>query len=68
MSEEKKVIEDPIRPRITSSDRVKKLAEELRSSPTSIVNFFVDAGIEVLERSKGEIKQELIKKLTKLLK
>ena len=60
--------EETVRPRITQSEKLKKLAEEMRSSPTSIVNFLVDTGIEVLNRSKDEIKREYGKKLTKILR
>ena len=60
--------DETLRPRINSVDEIKKLAEDLRSSPTAVVNFLVDTGLEVLTRSKEEIKQEMIKKLRRLLK
>ena len=59
---------DNFRARINRIEEVKKLADELKSSPTSIVNFLVDTGIEVLNRSKEELKVELRSKLLKLLK
>lgn len=44
-----------LRPRINNIDELLKLAEELKSTPTAIVNFCVDVGIEVLSRSKDEM-------------
>jgi len=44
-----------LRPRIQNINELIKLAEELKSTPTAIVNFCVDVGIEVLTRSKDEM-------------
>lgn len=44
-----------LRPRIQNIEELIKLAEELKSTPTAIVNFCVDVGIEVLTRSKDEM-------------
>lgn len=61
-----------IRPRVNRIDDINKLADQLKSSPTSIVNFFVDVGLECFERTlpmlKDEIKKTLDKKLKGLLK
>ena len=37
-----------LRPRVNRLEDLNKLAEELKSTPTAIVNFCVDVGIEVL--------------------
>lgn len=44
-----------LRPRVNRYDELNKLAEELKSTPTAIVNFCVEVGIEVLSRSKDEM-------------
>ena len=44
-----------LRPRVNRLEDLTKLAEELKSTPTAIVNFCVDVGIEVLSRSKDEM-------------
>ncbi len=44
-----------LRPRVKRLEDLNKLAEELKSTPTAIVNFCVDVGIEVLSRSKDEM-------------
>jgi len=60
--------DDVIRPRVNRVEDLNRLADEIKSSPTAIVNFLVDVGLEVLERGKDGMKKELQKKLTKLLK
>jgi hypothetical protein len=61
-----------LRPRVNRVDDLNKLADELKSTPTAIVNFLVDVGLECFERSiprlKDEVKKRVSKKLTKLLK
>jgi hypothetical protein len=61
-----------LRPRINRVEDLNKLADELKSTPTAIVNFLVDVGLECFERSiprlKDEVKKQVNKKLTKLLK
>ena len=61
-----------LRPRVNRVDDLNKLADELKSTPTAIVNFLVDVGLECFERSipklKDEVKKQVSKKLTKLLK
>ena len=57
-----------LRPRINRVEDLNKLADEIKSTPTAIVNFLVDVGLEVLERGKDGMKKELEKKLKKLLK
>ena len=44
-----------LRPRVNRLEDLNKLADELKSTPTAIVNFCVDVGIEVLARSKDEM-------------
>ena len=44
-----------LRPRVNRLADLNKLADELKSTPTAIVNFFVDVGIEVLSRSRDEM-------------
>jgi len=57
-----------IRPRINRVEDLQKLADEIKSTPTAIVNFLVDVGLEILERGKDGMKKELEIKLKKLLK
>lgn len=61
-----------LRPRVNRIDDLNKLADDLKSTPTAIVNFLVDVGLECFERSipilKDEIKKNVSKKLSKLLK
>jgi hypothetical protein len=61
-----------LRPRVNRVDDINKLANEIKSTPTAIVNFLVDVGLECFERSipklKDEIKKNVDKKLKKLLK
>jgi len=56
-----------IRPRINRVEDLKKIAEQIQASPTALVNFFTDVGLEVFERSlpiiKEEIKITIFKKL-----
>jgi len=56
------------RAKINNIDKVKKLAEELRSTPTGVVNFLVDSGVEVLSRGSEEIKKEIKKRLLNYFK
>jgi hypothetical protein len=59
---------DPVlRPVIKRVDELNRLADEISSSPTAIVNFLVDVGLEVLTRGKDEMKKELKNQLTKKL-
>ena len=44
-----------LRPRINRLEDLIKLSEELKSTPTALVNFCVDVGIEALSRSKDEM-------------
>lgn len=44
-----------LRPRVDRLEDLQKLADELKSTPTAIVNFCVDVGIEVMSRSKDEM-------------
>ena len=57
-----------LRPRVNRAEDLNKLADEIKSTPTAIVNFLIDVGLEVLERGKDGMKKELEKKLIKLLK
>lgn len=61
-----------LRPRINRIDDLNKIADELKSTPTAIVNFLVDVGLECFERSlpklKDQLKIEVNKKLKKILK
>ncbi len=61
-----------LRPRINRADDLKKLADEIKSTPTAIVNFLIDVGLECFERTlpklKDEIKKTAEKKISKLLK
>jgi hypothetical protein len=57
-----------LRPRINRVEDLNRLADEIKSTPTAIVNFLVDVGLEIMERGKDGMKKELEKKLTKLLK
>ena len=57
-----------IRPRVNRVEDLNRLADEIKSSPTAIVNFLVDVGLEILERGKDGMKKELENKLKKLLK
>jgi hypothetical protein len=57
-----------LRPRINRVEDLNRLADEIKSTPTAIVNFLVDVGLEIMERGKDEMKKELQKKLMKLLK
>ena len=59
---------DSFRPRIDRLADLNKLADEIRSSPTAIVNLLVDVGLEVMERSKELIKKDVERKLKQLLK
>ena len=44
-----------LRPRVDRIDDLNRLADQLKSTPTAIVNLCVDVGIEVLERSRDEM-------------
>lgn len=61
-----------LRPRVNRIDDLNKLADEIKSTPTAIVNFLVDVGLECFERSlpklKEEIKKNVSKKISKILK
>jgi hypothetical protein len=57
-----------LRPRINRVEDLNRLADEIKSTPTAIVNFLVDVGLEIMERGKDGMKKELEKKLTKLLR
>jgi len=63
-----KYLMDEIRPRIANTERVKKLAEKYKTTPTSIVNLLVDIGSEVLDRAGDEIINKYQNKLRDLLK
>jgi hypothetical protein len=60
------------RPIIEQVERLNRLSNELKSNPSSIVNFLVDVGLECFERTlpklKEDLRKEVNKKLTKLLK
>jgi len=61
-----------LRPRVNRIDDLNKLADEIKSTPTAIVNFFIDVGLECFERSlpklKDAIKKNVDKKIKGLLK
>ena len=61
-----------LRPRVNRIDDLNKLADEIKSTPTAIVNFLVDVGLECFERSlpklKEEIKKNVSKRISKILK
>jgi hypothetical protein len=61
-----------LRPRVNRIDDLNKLADEIKSTPTAIVNFLVDVGLECFEKSipklKDEIKKNVAKKIKGLLK
>ena len=57
-----------LRPRVNRIDDLNRLSDEIKSTPTAIVNFLVDIGLEVLERGTAGMKKELSKKIQKLLK
>lgn len=61
-----------LRPRVNRVEDLNKLADEIKSTPTAIVNFLVDVGLECFERSipklKDEIKKTVNKKLQNLIK
>jgi len=63
-----RIFDNRYRPEITNTERLNKLSDEIKSSPQAIVNFFVDIGLEVLERGTNGMKKELAKKIQKLLK
>ena len=63
-----RIFDNRYRPEITSTESLKRLSDEIKSSPQAIVNFFVDIGLEVLERGTDGMKKELAKKIQKLLK
>ena len=60
------------RPVIDNVERLNRIADEIKSSPNTLVNFLVNVGLECFERSipklKEEIKNNVEKKITKLLK
>lgn len=60
------------RPIIDNVERLNRIADEIKSSPNTLVNFLVNVGLECFERSipklKDEIKKNVEKKITKLLK
>ena len=61
-----------LRPRVNRIDDINRLADEIKSTPTAIVNFLVDVGLECFERAipklKDEIKKTATKKLERFLK
>jgi hypothetical protein len=61
-----------LRPRVNRIDDINRLADEIKSTPTAIVNFLIDVGLECFERTlpklKDEIKKTAEKKISKLLK
>ena len=61
-----------LRPRVNRIDDLNKLADEIKSTPTAIVNFLIDVGLECFERSipklKDEIKKNAERKMRGLLK
>ena len=61
-----------LRPRVNRIDDINRLADEIKSTPTAIVNFLVDVGLECFERAipklKDEIKKSAANKLKKFLK
>lgn len=61
-----------LRPRVNRIDDLNKLADEIKSTPTAIVNFLVDVGLECFERAipklKDEVRKAATKKLEKFLK
>jgi len=61
-----------LRPRVNRIDDINRLADEIKSTPTAIVNFLVDVGLECFERAipklKDEITKSAAKKLEKFLK
>ena len=54
-----------LRPRVNRIDDLNKLADEIKSTPTAIVNFLVDVGLECFERSIPKLKDEIRKKVSK---
>lgn len=60
------------RPIIENFERLNKIADEIKSSPNTLVNFLVNVGLECFERSipklKDEIKKNVHKNITKMLK
>jgi len=59
---------EDLRPRIKKIQEVKDLANRYKTTPTSIVNFLVDVGTEVLKRGADEIETKYRNKLRDLLK
>lgn len=59
---------EELRPRINNVEQVKQLATRFKTSPTSVVNFLVNVGVEVMNRGLDEIKKEYGTKLKDLLK
>jgi hypothetical protein len=60
------------RPRVNRLEDIMKLAEEIKGTPNGVVNFLVDIGLECFERAipklKDDLKKEVSKKISKLLK
>ena len=60
------------RPIIENFERLNKIADEIKSSPNTVVNFLVNVGLECFERSiprlKDEIKTNVEKKIRLYLK
>ena len=57
-----------LRPRVDRIDDLNRLADQLKSTPTAIVNLCVDVGIEVLERSRNEMIKHFEAKLREKFK
>lgn len=59
---------EELRPRINNVEVVKQLADKLKTTPTSVVNFLVNVGAEVMNRGVDEIKTEYTRRLKDFLK
>lgn len=63
-----KIEEKVLRPKITHAERVELIASKFKTNPTTVVNFLVDLGLEILDRGAEEITNDFKKKLTDFLK
>ena len=57
-----------IRPRIKRIDDLNRVADQIKSSPNQIVNFFVDVGLDCFEDQLPKLTEQIKKSINKKLK
>jgi hypothetical protein len=56
------------RPVINQVERLLKISEEIKSTPSIVTNFLVDVGLECIERTIPKLKEEIKKEVNKKIK